>query len=235
MVEYLTKHLQPKQKPREKDNRRIKPTVYGEVLTKDEIVFRLEEEEEEKNKKAAEKAARKEARAEAAAERAATKTRRAAVRAEKAQERAAEKEKKAAEKEKKAAEKKKKAAERGKKAAVRGKKKGSKKPQQVQPGKKIALEFPANNMVLNFNEELELHSDNEEELELHSDKGEEICKPNIISDITPHSHHTPQFIKRHHHVTTNPLECLHNPYQTTSSPPNESKVVHKTRAYPHIY
>ena len=55
VVAYITRQIQAKPKPRSTDNRRVKPTVYGEVLTSDEVVERLEEKEREKTKKAAEK------------------------------------------------------------------------------------------------------------------------------------------------------------------------------------
>ena len=46
----MTKHIQSKQqsKAKAKDFRRVKPTVYGEVLTSNEIVNRLEAQEREK-------------------------------------------------------------------------------------------------------------------------------------------------------------------------------------------
>lgn len=56
VVSYITRHIQAKPKPRQKNNRKVKPTVYGEVLTSDEVVERLEKEEQEKQEKAAEKA-----------------------------------------------------------------------------------------------------------------------------------------------------------------------------------
>ena len=87
------------------DNRRVKPTVYGEVLTRDELLMRLEEQEKEKAAKEAEKKANKESRAAKAAQKAekkrAAKERREVIRGEKAAERAL----KAAEKAQKAAEK----------------------------------------------------------------------------------------------------------------------------------
>lgn len=105
VMAYLTKHLQPRQKQRVTDNRRVKQTVYGEVLTRDELMMRLEEQEREKEAKEAEKRANKEARAEKAAQKAeekrAAKERREVIRGEKAAERAlkeAEKARKAAEK-----------------------------------------------------------------------------------------------------------------------------------------
>ncbi len=49
---YITKHIQAQ---RNKDNQRVKPTVYGEVLTSDEVMERLQEEEREKAEKEAEK------------------------------------------------------------------------------------------------------------------------------------------------------------------------------------
>lgn len=55
VVAYLTKHIQAKPKPRSKDNRKVKPTLYGEVLTSDQIVERLEREAKEKAEKNAQK------------------------------------------------------------------------------------------------------------------------------------------------------------------------------------
>ena len=68
VVAYLTKHIQAKPKPRSRDNRKVKPTVYGEVLTSDEIVERLEQEEKEKTEKAAAKEREKAKKAAARAE-----------------------------------------------------------------------------------------------------------------------------------------------------------------------
>ena len=65
---YLTKHIQAKPKPRSRDHRKVKPTVYGEVLTSDEIVVRLEQEEKEKTEKAAAKEREKAKKAAARAE-----------------------------------------------------------------------------------------------------------------------------------------------------------------------
>ena len=56
VVSYITRHIKARAKPRSKDNHRIKPTVYGEVLTSDEVMARLEKEEQERVEKAAEKA-----------------------------------------------------------------------------------------------------------------------------------------------------------------------------------
>ena len=53
---YFSKYLQCQNKPRQRDYRRVKPVAYGEVLTRDEVVQRLEQEELEKAEKAAEKA-----------------------------------------------------------------------------------------------------------------------------------------------------------------------------------
>lgn len=80
VVAYFTKHMQAKQPPKtRKDNHRVKPTVYGEVLTRDEIVERLEEQAREKREKEAEKAAKK---TEKEAEKAAKKTQMEAKKAE---------------------------------------------------------------------------------------------------------------------------------------------------------
>lgn len=84
VVAYITRRVQAKTKPRSRDNRKIKPTVYGEVLTSDEVVERLEQEEREKAEKAAEKEREK-------AEKAAQKAEKAAEKAKKAAERAAKK------------------------------------------------------------------------------------------------------------------------------------------------
>lgn len=56
---YFTKHLQAQPKKRSTDNRRVKPANYGEVLTSDEVMKRLEEKEKEKAEKEKEKAAKK--------------------------------------------------------------------------------------------------------------------------------------------------------------------------------
>ena len=53
---YFTKHLQVKPKIRSTDNRKVKPTMYGEVLTTDQVIDRLEEKEREKMRKEKEKA-----------------------------------------------------------------------------------------------------------------------------------------------------------------------------------
>ena len=101
---YLTKYMKPREQKQRRDNRRVKPTVYGEVLTKDEILERLEAEEKEKSEKAATKRANKEERAERARKKAAekeeAKQKKAAEKAQKAAVRAAEKERRAAEKKK---------------------------------------------------------------------------------------------------------------------------------------
>ncbi len=49
---YITKHIQakPKSKPRG-TNKKVKPTMYGEVLTRDEIIERLEAKERKKRRK----------------------------------------------------------------------------------------------------------------------------------------------------------------------------------------
>ena len=65
VLSYITGQIQAKPKPRARDNSKVKPTVYGEVLTSDEVVSRLEEEQErqikaaEKAKKAADREAKK--------------------------------------------------------------------------------------------------------------------------------------------------------------------------------
>ena len=51
---YLTKHIQPaqsRQTAQKKDSRKVKPKIYGEVLTRDEMVAQLEEEAKEKQEK----------------------------------------------------------------------------------------------------------------------------------------------------------------------------------------
>ena len=50
VVAYFLKHLQ-QQHDKVKDKKRVKPSYYGEALTKDEIVTRIEEEEEMKQAK----------------------------------------------------------------------------------------------------------------------------------------------------------------------------------------
>lgn len=56
---YFTKHLQAEPKKQSTDNRRVKPASYGEVLTSDEVMRRLQEKEKEKAEKEKEKAAKK--------------------------------------------------------------------------------------------------------------------------------------------------------------------------------
>lgn len=51
VVAYFAKHLQKEKRKQCKDTRRIKPRYYGEVLTRDEIIERMEKEEMEKKKK----------------------------------------------------------------------------------------------------------------------------------------------------------------------------------------
>ena len=51
VVAYFTKYLQGKQKEGRKDTRRLKPKFYGEVLTRDEIIERMEEEKRKKGQK----------------------------------------------------------------------------------------------------------------------------------------------------------------------------------------
>lgn len=51
VVAYFTQHLQKEIQQRPKDKRRLKPRYYGEALTRDEIIERMEEEEQEKKKK----------------------------------------------------------------------------------------------------------------------------------------------------------------------------------------
>jgi len=96
VVAYFTKHIQTKQKSKPKrNNQRVKPTVYGEVLTRDEMIEKLEEEEREKEQKEAEKAAKK---AERAAKKAGKEADRVAKKAEKEVERVAKKAEKAVKK-----------------------------------------------------------------------------------------------------------------------------------------
>ena len=52
IVGYLTRYIEAQPKPRSRDNRRVKVSVYGEVLTSNEVVERLEKEEKEKTEKA---------------------------------------------------------------------------------------------------------------------------------------------------------------------------------------
>ena len=111
VVAYFSRHLQAQQKPRSTENRRVKPTVYGEVLTSDEVIERLDRQEEEKKEKEAERK-----------QKAAEKKQKAAEKKQKA----AEKKQKAAEKKQKAAEKKQKAAEKKELRATEGKAKGKK-------------------------------------------------------------------------------------------------------------
>lgn len=73
VVAYITKHMQPKQVPRKQDTRKVKPTVYGEVLTSDEVMAQLEEDKRKKEEKVAEKAAKKLEQAEKAAQKKADK------------------------------------------------------------------------------------------------------------------------------------------------------------------
>ena len=121
---YITKYLQSKQKPAApKENRRIKPTVYGEVLTSEEIVERLEAEEREKEEKKAEKVAK---RAEKEAEKAAKEAERVAKKAEKEAEKVAKKAKKEA--------------AMAAKKAEREAKKQSKETTKKVPSKKVANE-----------------------------------------------------------------------------------------------
>ena len=102
---YITQQIQAKQPKPRGNNKQAKPTVYGEVLTRDDIVARLEEQEKEKTDKVAEKAAKK---AEKEAEREEKKEERDAKKAEREAEREAkkaEREAKKREKEMKKAEK----------------------------------------------------------------------------------------------------------------------------------
>ena len=48
---YITQQIQAKQPKPRGNNKQVKPTVYGEVLTRDDIVARLEEQEKEKQQK----------------------------------------------------------------------------------------------------------------------------------------------------------------------------------------
>ena len=106
---YFSKYLQCQNKPRQRDNRRVKPVAYGEVLTRDEVVQRLEQEELEKAEKAAEKAREKAVKEMEKAEKAAEK---AARQAERAEEREARRVQKEAEKEAKRMEREAKKAEK---------------------------------------------------------------------------------------------------------------------------
>lgn len=46
---YITKQIQAKQQPKvRRNNKRVKPSLYGEVMTRDDIIDRLEEEERDK-------------------------------------------------------------------------------------------------------------------------------------------------------------------------------------------
>ncbi len=63
---YFAKHLQAKPMKRSTDNRRVKPATYGEVMTSDEVIERLEEKEKEKARKEKEKADKAAERAEKA-------------------------------------------------------------------------------------------------------------------------------------------------------------------------
>ena len=51
VVAYFTQHLQKEFQQKPKDKRRLKPRYYGEALTRDEIIERMEEEEREKQEK----------------------------------------------------------------------------------------------------------------------------------------------------------------------------------------
>ena len=106
VVAYFSKYMQGKQRQRSKDKRKVKPTVYGEVLTTDEVMERLEEEEREKKEKleekvrqagekAKERAQKAEAKAKNAAEKAAERAKKTERKAQQAAEKAAEKAKKA--------------------------------------------------------------------------------------------------------------------------------------------
>ena len=106
---YFSKYLQCQNKPRQRDNRRVKPVAYGEVLTRDEVIQRLEQEELEKAEKAAEKAREKAVKEMEKAEKAAEK---AARQAERAEEREARRVQKEAEKEAKRMEREAKKAEK---------------------------------------------------------------------------------------------------------------------------
>ena len=88
---YITQRIQAKPKTRSKDNRKVKPTVYGEVLTSDEVLDRLEQEERDKAEKAAEKEREKAEKAKEKAEKAAEKARKAEEREAKKAERQAKK------------------------------------------------------------------------------------------------------------------------------------------------
>ena len=51
VVAFFTQHLQGEAQKGKKDTRRLKPRYYGEVLTRDEIISRMEKDEAEKKKK----------------------------------------------------------------------------------------------------------------------------------------------------------------------------------------
>jgi len=59
VVAYFSRHLQTQNKGHVKDNRRVKPKYYGEALTRDEVMERMEEEEREKREKEREKREKK--------------------------------------------------------------------------------------------------------------------------------------------------------------------------------
>ena len=51
IVAYFSRHLQNQNAHTVKDKKRVKPQIYGEALTKDEIMLRIEEQEEQKKAK----------------------------------------------------------------------------------------------------------------------------------------------------------------------------------------
>ena len=51
VVAYFAQHLKKEVQHQKRDNRRLKPRYYGEVLTRDDIIERMEKEAEEKQKK----------------------------------------------------------------------------------------------------------------------------------------------------------------------------------------
>ena len=51
VVAYFTKYLQKEKPHQSKDKRRLKPSYYGQVLTRDEIIEKMEEEAKHKKEK----------------------------------------------------------------------------------------------------------------------------------------------------------------------------------------
>lgn len=93
IVAYVTKHMQLKDKSatQNKNKRRIKPGTYGEVITNDEIIEMLEEEERKKMEETAKKEAEKLRKKRIAEEKRKERERKAIERKEKAKEKEAEK------------------------------------------------------------------------------------------------------------------------------------------------